>query len=272
MSWLKDIIGTEKAIIAMCHLLPLPGDPYYDHEKGMEYVVEMARKDLQALQDGGVDSVLFSNEFSLPYLTDVKTETVAAMGRVIGELMSEIRVPFGVNVLWDAKKSLDLAAATGASFVREIFTGVYASDFGTWDTNVGETIRHQYRLGAENVKLLFNIVPEAAKYLADRDIESIAKSTVFNNRPDALCVSGLTAGEETNSQLLKKVKEIVPETVVFANTGVRLNNFRDQLSVADGAVVGTTFKVDGKFENHVDGKRVKEFMDQVRAFRSELAQ
>lgn len=268
MTWMQEVIGTEKAIIAMCHLLPLPGDPYFNKEKGMDYVVEMARKDLHALQDGGVDAVMFSNEFSLPYLTDVKTETVAAMARIIGELMSDIKIPFGVNVLWDAKKSLDLAAATGASFVREIFTGVYASDFGTWDTNVGETIRHQYRIGAENVKLLFNIVPEAAKYLADREIESIAKSTVFNNRPDALCVSGLTAGAQTDAQLLKKVKEVVPDTVVLANTGVRLANLEEQLSIADGAVTGTTFKYDGKFENHVDIKRVKEFMDKVKQFRS----
>ncbi|WP_277584646.1 BtpA/SgcQ family protein [Psychrobacillus antarcticus] len=270
MTWLKEVIGTEKAIIAMCHLLPLPGDPYFDKEKGMDYVVEMARKDLHALQDGGVDAIMFSNEFSLPYLTDVKTETVVAMARIIGELKSEIKVPFGVNVLWDAKKSLDLAAATGATFVREIFTGVYASDFGTWNTNVGETIRHQYRIGAENVKLLFNIVPEAARYLADRSIESIAKSTVFNNRPDALCVSGLTAGAQTDSQLLKKVKDIVPDTVLFANTGVRLSNLEEQLSVADGAVTGTTFKYDGKFENHVDIVRVKEFMNKVKEFRNSL--
>ena len=51
-----------------------------------------------------------------------------------------------------------LAASTGASFVREIFTGVYASDFGLWNTNVGEAARHRARLGAGNVKLLFNII------------------------------------------------------------------------------------------------------------------
>lgn len=267
MTWLKEIIGTEKAIIAMCHFNALPGDPYYDKGKGMDYVVEMARKDLLALQDGGVDAVMFSNEFSLPYLTDVKTETVAAMARIIGELKNDIKIPFGVNVLWDAKKSLDLAMATGALFVREIFSGVYASDFGLWNTNAGETVRHQYRIGAENVKLLFNIVPEAAQYLASRDIQSVAKSTVFNNRPDALCVSGLVAGAETDSQILKNVKDSVPETVVLANTGVRVENLEIQLSIADGAVVGTTFKHDGKFENHVDQVRVKSFMDKVKTFR-----
>lgn len=267
MSWLKEVIGTEKAIIAMCHLAALPGDPGFDPKLGMEYAVDRARKDLKALQNGGVDAVMFSNEFSLPYLTDVRTETVAAMGRIIGELMSEIKVPFGVNVLWDAKKSLDLAAATGAKFIREIFTGVYASDFGMWDTNCGETVRHQHAIGAENVKLLFNIVPEASAYMAPRKPAEIAKSTVFNCHPDALCVSGQTAGSATDSSVLAEVKNAVPETVIFANTGCRKETIESQLSIADGAVVATTFKYDGIFENMVDEKRVADFMKVVKKFR-----
>ena len=195
MSWLKEVIGTEKAIISMLHLQAMPGDPYYNKEKGIKWVVEKAREDLDALQEGGVDAIMFSNEYSLPYLTEVKRETVAAMGRIIGELQPYITVPYGVNVLWDPKASLDLAAAVDAKFIREIFTGVYASDFGLWNTCCGEVVRHQREIGAENVKLLFNIVPEAARYLADREIRQIAKSTVFNCRPDALCVSGLTAGD-----------------------------------------------------------------------------
>ena len=35
MNWLKDVIGTEKPIIAMCHLQPLPGDPHYDRNGGV---------------------------------------------------------------------------------------------------------------------------------------------------------------------------------------------------------------------------------------------
>ena len=265
--WTEEVFGVKKPIIAMCHLNALPGDPYYDPKEGMQGVFDWARKDFHALQNGGVDAVMFSNEFSMPYLTKVETVTVAAMARVIGELMSEIRVPFGVNVLWDPARSLDLAVSTGAKFVREIFSGVYASDFGLWDTNTGEVIRHQRAISASSVKLLFNIVPEAAVYLQSRDIVAIAKTTVFNHHPDALCVSGLTAGVETDASTLKLVKEAVPDTVVFANTGLKVSNVKEQLGIADGAVVGTTFKVDGKFENHVDQSRVKEFMDDVKSLR-----
>ena len=164
----------------------------------MAKVIELALADLSGLQDGGVDAVMFSNEFSLPYLTRVRPETTAAMGRVIGELMRFIKVPFGVNVLWDPLASIDLAAATGALFIREIMSGVYASDFGLWNTNVGETMRHKARL-APDLRMLFNIVPEAASYLGNRSIVDIARSTVFNNRPDALCVSGLIAGAEADT-------------------------------------------------------------------------
>ncbi len=265
--WTEELFHTKKPVIAMCHLLPLPGDPNYDEEGGMKKVVERARKDLFALQNGGVDAVMFSNEFSLPYLTNVESVTIAAMGRVIGELMSDIKIPYGVDVLWDPYKTFDLAVSVDAKFVREIFTGVYASDFGIWNTNYGDVIRHKKAVNASKIKGLFNIVPEAAKYLADRDIESISKSTVFNNNPDAICVSGLVAGEETDTQILKRVKDTIPNTVVFVNTGVNIKNVEEQFKYADGCVIGTHFKRNGEFYNEVDEERVKIFMEKVKKIR-----
>ena len=267
MEWIKETFKTEKPIVAMCHVRALPGDPYFDADGGMEKVVDPARAEFLALQEGGVDAVMFSNEFSLPYLTKMEPVTTACMARVIGELKSEIKIPFGVNMLWDPYASLDLAAATGAAFIREIMSGVYASDYGLWNTDPGATVRHQMRLGLKNVKLLWNIVPEAAKYLADRDIEQIAKTTVFNNKPDVLCVSGITAGAATDTDQLARVKNVVPNTAVFANTGCKINTIEKILSIADGAVVGTTFKKDGLFDNHVELDRVKAFMDKVRSIR-----
>ena len=270
MNWMEELFGVKKPIIAMCHLQPLPGDPYYDAEKGMDYVLDCARKDLHALQNGGVDGIMFSNEFSLPYLTKVEPITIAAMAWVIGALKEEITVPFGVNCLWDPIASLDLCVAVGGKFIREIITGVYASDFGLWNTNVGETVRHKMAIGAKNVRMLYNIVPEAARYLADRPIEEIARSTEFNNRPDAICVSGLTAGAETDTQVLTRVKSAVKRTPVLCNTGCNINNIARQLANSDGAVCATTFKYDGVFENAVDESRVRAFMDVVKEFRKTL--
>lgn len=266
--WTQEVFGVSKPVIAMLHLMALPGDPAFDTKAGMKAVVERARRELDTLQSGGVDTVMFSNEFSLPYLTKTEPITAISMARVIGELMDEIKGPFGVNVLWDGIASISLAAATGASFVREIFTGVYASDFGLWDTSVGDAARHRARLQAGNVKLLYNIVPESAKYLVDRDIESITKTTVFATKPDALCVSGPTAGAKTDTQILARVKSAAGAVPVFVNTGVKADNVAEQLSIADGAVIGTFFKKDGIFENPADQSRVELLMAEVKKLRS----
>jgi uncharacterized protein len=270
MQWLNDVFGVSKPIIAMLHLGALPGDPSYDSAGGMRKIIDHARRDLDVLQTGGVDAVLISNEFSLPYLTKTEPITAITMARVIGELLDEITVPFGANVLWDGVASIDLAAATGAAFVREIFTGVYASDFGLWDTNVGYSARHRRRVDATDVRLLFNVVPEATSYVAQRDLASITRSTVFNANPDALVVSGLTAGAPTDSSALSTVKENAGEVPVFVNTGMRAETAERQLAIADGAVVGTALKKDGKFENHPDVDRVTELMAVVKDFRSSL--
>jgi membrane complex biogenesis BtpA family protein len=267
MQWLSDVFGVSKPVIAMLHLGALPGDPSFDSRAGMRAVIDDARRDLDALQSGGVDAVMISNEFSLPYLTKTEPITAISMARIIGELIDDIAVPFGVNVLWDGIASIDLAAATGARFVREIFTGVYASDFGLWNTNVGESVRHRRRIEASDVKLLFNIVPEATSYLAQRDLGSMTRSTVFNTQPDALLVSGLTAGAPANNSALETVKANAGDVPVFVNTGMTAESAERQLSIADGAVVGTFFKKDGKFENSADQARVEQLMAVVRNYR-----
>ena len=86
MEWICTTFNTDKPIIAMCHFQALPGDPYFDQAGGMRKVIDFAREELTDLQEGGVDAVMFSNEFSLPYLTKVLPETTAAMARVIGRI------------------------------------------------------------------------------------------------------------------------------------------------------------------------------------------
>ena len=150
--WFKDLFGVEKPIIAMCHLQAMPGDPDYDANKGIEWILESARADLHALQNGGVDAIMFSNERSMPWMTKVEQVIPVTMAYVIGQLHSEIKVPYGVNVIWDPSASIDMAVATKAQFVREIFTGAYASDFGLWAPKCGEIVRHQHAVCGQDVR------------------------------------------------------------------------------------------------------------------------
>ena len=97
----------------------------------------------------------------------------------------------------------------------------------------------------------------------------IAVSTVFVAQPDALCVSGLTAGAETSSETLKLVKDAVPTTPVFANTGVNAANLEATLAIADGTVTGTAFKREGHIWNEVDVERARDFMRIAKAARGD---
>lgn len=67
MSFLTGLFGTEKPIIGLLHLRPLPGDPLYYPGGSVAKVADAAKRDLEALQAGGIDGILITNEFSLPY-------------------------------------------------------------------------------------------------------------------------------------------------------------------------------------------------------------
>ena len=70
-------------------------------------------------------------------------------------------------------------------------------------------------------------------------------------------------GQPVDGSDLRRVKEAVGDTPVFANTGVNKDNVADILSVADGVIIGTHLKVDGDTWNPVDPERVRRFMESV---------
>ena len=266
--WMDDLFGTKKPIIALLHLRAMPGDPLYGRDDSMEKVVETAAEELRLLQEGGVDGVLIANEFSLPYEKKVSAVTVGAMGYIVGALRREIKIPFGVNIVSNPLATIDLAAATGANFVRSTFTGAYMGESGITDTDIAQVLRRKKALGLDDLKLFFKVNPESDAYLAERPITKVTKSMIFHCFPDALCVSGASAGSETDSSLMRQVKEVAGDTPVLCNTGCTAENIQEKLSYSDGACVGTAFKKDGKFSNTVDGDRVKIFMDRVNEYRS----
>ena len=264
---LKETFGTKKPIIAMAHLGPLPGAPGYDVQGGLDKLIAGVTADLQALRAGGVDAVMFGNEGDRPYVLTAPPEGIAAMTAVVTAVKSSLTVPFGVNYLWDPVATVAIAAATGASFAREIFTGVYASDMGVWAPDCAAALRLRGRVGRPDLKLLFNINAEFASPLDTRPIELRAKSAVFSSLADIVCVSGPLTASSVDQSDLRKVKAALPATPVFANTGVTVDTVADVLAVADGCVIGSHLKVDGNTWKPVDPDRVVRFMDRVRQLR-----
>jgi membrane complex biogenesis BtpA family protein len=261
-NWLTDLTGKPKTIIGMVHLPALPGTPLYDAAGGMDAIRNWAKRDLEALQTGGIHAVMFCNENDRPYRLEADIASVAALTGTVAALRGELSVPFGVNLLWDPLATIAVAAATGAAFCREIFAGAFAGDFGLWVRSAGDAWRYRRQLGAEHVRLLFNINAEFAAPLAPRPIGDVARSVVFSSSPDAVCVSGGITGQSVETSTLGQVHAAIEDSGVpiLVNTGFKASNAKELLRYADGAVVGSSLKVDGVTWNRVDRARVTELM------------
>jgi membrane complex biogenesis BtpA family protein len=268
MPTLKDLFGVEKPLIAMCHLEGLPGRPRYDAAGGLEAIVESAAREVKALQDGGVDAILFCNENDIPYSTSVGVEVVATMAHVIGRLRDDLRVPFGTNLLWDPAASIAAAVASGACFIREVLTGVFDSDMGLLAPDFGSVAGYQHAIGGGHVALFANITPEFSRSVGGRSVAERAASAAYLGA-DALLISGPAAGVDASISDLREAKAAV-DVPVLANTGVKHETVEDVFAVADGAIVGTSLKVDGHTWNPVDPDRVADMMRRVREVRDSL--
>ncbi len=264
---LAQRFGTPKPVIAMLHFPGLPGRPRHNRELGRSHLVDVVGRDLETLQAAGVDGVLFCNENDIPYQLVVGPEIPAAMAAVIGELRASVRVPFGVNILWDAKSSIAVARATGATFVREVLTGVYESDLGMIAPAIGDLAGYRTAIGADDVAFFDNISPEFSSALGSRGIADRARSAAFLGM-DAILISGPAAGVAFAMSDLRTAKDAVPDVPVFANTGVSAERLDEIFAVADGVIVGTSLKVDGDTWSRVDPARAERLMDAARAIRS----
>jgi membrane complex biogenesis BtpA family protein len=264
---LEPILGIPKAVIGMVHLRALPGSPRW--AGSMDEVAQAALHDARALADGGADAVLIENHGDMPFAAGrVDAGTVAGMAVVIAELRKAVPLPIGVNVLkTDALSALAVAAATGARFVRvNVHVGAVVADQGLLQSNAHDTLRYRRLLDAD-VKILADVQAKHGMPLAPVPIEQEARDCVSRALADALVVSGAATGEPTPMGDVKRVRGAVPEVPLLVGSGVTTETVAELLSVADGVIVGTALKRDGRLANPVDPERVRRLVQAARAAR-----
>lgn len=245
----------------MAHLPALPGTPRYNAAGGMDHIVEWVARDVELLVAGGVDAIMFCNEDDRPYVFEAGSEQIAAMARVVAELKPK-SIPFGVDFLWDPLAAMAVAHATGGRFIREVLTGVYESDMGLWAPNAGKLARFRRQIGGDNIRVFYNVVPEFASPLGSRTAVQRAHSAVVSSLADVILVSGAMAGAAAELSVIEQIKQAV-DVPVLVNTGLKAGNAVEYLAAADGAIVGSSFKVDGETWNPVDPRRLEKLMEMV---------
>ena len=261
---IEDLFRTAKPFIGMVHLLPLPGSPRYGGELGP--VLERALGDARTLAEGGADGLIVENFGDVPFHKYVEADTVAAMTLAVSEVVRAVEIPVGVNVLRnDAKAAMSIAAVTGARFIRvNVHTGAMVTDQGIIEGRADETLRYRRALGAD-VAIFADVFVKHAARLGDQTLEQAARDTALRGCADALITSGAGTGETTDLDDVRRVKAAVPHAAVFVGSGVKAENVAEVLRVADGVIVGTGLKVDGRVENPVDLERVRALRARIRS-------
>jgi len=269
---LDELFEIEKPIIGMIHLWPLPGAPGYAGH-GMDTILEQARSDAEVLLEGGVDGLIVENMWDLPYYvgSDVQLEAVTAQAVAARAIADLVDVPVGVNVIhngWEAE--LAIAVAAGLDFMRIcILTGARLWDTG--DLNPGcaaDLLRRRRELGAEHLKLFADVDKKHSVPFPGLDLETHIEWTEFY-RADALIVSGRMTGDAPPLAKVRRAKEAATRPILMGS-GTTAENIAGFLQFADGAIVGSSLKVDAVAENPVDPERVQRYMAAVKDVRKTL--
>jgi hypothetical protein len=261
-------VRLARTLIGMVHLAPLPGSPRW--EGSMDRVIARAVADARAIVEGGLDALLIENFGDAPFSPGrVDAATVAAMSAAAAAIRAAVGpVPFGINVLRnDARSALGIAAATGAAFIRvNVHAGAVVTDQGLLQSEAHATLRERRLLGHE-VAIFADVQTKHAAPLAPVELEQEARDLVQRSLADAVIVTGRSTGEPTALGDLEQVRRAVPGTPVLVGSGVTAESAAVLLAVADGLIVGTWLKREGRVENPVDVARVRRLVDAARVAR-----
>lgn len=252
-----------RPIIGMVHLRPLPDSPGWDGD--LHRLVEQAYADAKTLAEAGVDALIVENFGDESYLIgEPTTVQLALMAALTRDIRRMVTMPVGINVQFNAwQAEIAIAYAAQADFVRvEVFVDRVISAQGVVEPCSAQITRYRRALGAGSVQIWADI---QTKYTTNITPQSIAASANDAQAAgaDALIVTGASTGNATPLDDVRAAKQVVG-IPVLVGSGTTLENVGAVLHVADGAIVGSSLKVDGKVLNPVSLERTRAFMAAAR--------
>lgn len=256
--------ASRKRLIGVVHLKPLPGSPRWGGN--LQTLIDFAVADARAYERGGAHAIFVENFGDVPFTkSNVGPETIAAMTAAGCAIRAAVKLPIGFNVLRnDAQAALALCAACDGDFIRvNVHTGAMLTDQGLIEGDAFNTVRYRDRIhpGAE---IFADVHVKHAVPLGDWTLEDSAHDTVERGLADALIVSGVGTGQAADIADVERVRRACPHTKLLLGSGVNVENVKDYLRFADGVIVGSSLKKDGKLANPVDPKRVATLVKAMR--------
>jgi uncharacterized protein len=265
---LKQIFNTTQPIIGVVHLLPLPTSARWGGS--LSAIVDRAEQEAVALASGGVNSIIIENFFDAPFpKSRVDPAVVSAMTMIVSRLRELVSMPIGINVLRnDSLSAMAIASCTGAAFIRvNVLAGVMATDQGLIEGCAHELLRYRRELGSD-VKIIADVLVKHAQPLSSSDITTAVQETIDRGLADAIILSGVATGRPPSLEDLMQAKAAAGKTPIIIGSGADFSNISNLMQFADGVIVSSSLKRQGKIENSIDPIRVSQF---VEAMRQDLA-
>jgi hypothetical protein len=262
LSFLPKTIGP---IIGMIHLRPLPGSPRFDGNAGK--ILDHAVRDAENLAAGGASALMMENFGDVPFFPGrVPSHVVALMTAIACAVRRRTDLPLGINVLRnDGQSALAVAAAAGGRFIRvNVLCGARLTDQGIINGIAHDLLRDRAALGATEVAILADVDVKHSAPLAARSLADETEDTLHRGLADGLIVSGSGTGKSTDPDKIRAVKEAASSTPVLVGSGVNAATIGELARFADGFIVGTSVKKNGRVDNPVDVARVKELVRRLK--------
>jgi membrane complex biogenesis BtpA family protein len=268
----EAVFGPGKVLLGVIHLKPLAGSPGYGGR--MEPVVAGAVEDARLLAGSGFDGLVVENYGDLPFLSGrVEAETIAAMAIIAGEIKRAVKIPLGINVLRnDAASALAVAGVAGAEFVRvNILVGGFVTSEGVIHGAPGEVLRLRQRI-APGTMIFADTLVKHASPLAPTTLAEDVLDVVERGRADAVIVTGPRTGRPPAGDDLEAVRASLQaaglKVPVLVGSGADPVNAGDFLRLADGLVVGSYIREQGRAGEALDPQRVAEMGDIKQRFKA----
>ncbi|MGV0027050.1 photosystem I biogenesis protein BtpA [Phormidesmis priestleyi] len=261
---LKQVFKTPNPIIGVVHLLPLPTSPRWGGN--LKAVFDRAEQEATALAAGGVDGIIVENFFDAPFPKDqVDPAVVSAMTLVIHRLQSMVTLPIGINVLRnDARSAIAIASCVEAHFIRvNVWTGIMATDQGLIEGRAHELLRYRRELGSD-VKIFADVLVKHARPLGSPNLTTAVQDTIERGLADAVILSGWATGSPPSLEDLELASAAACETPVLIGSGANWENIPTLMQAADGVIVSSSLKRQGKREQAIDPIRVSRFVEATR--------
>jgi hypothetical protein len=252
----------KKFLSAMIAVRALPGAPLYGGDDSK--IIDLALKDLSVYKRFGVDSVLLENDFDLPYIRPPLPEkAIVLMLKIAKKIRKEFTGPIGIQMLEAADvTSLEIAAKADLDFIRaEGYVFAHVGGAGLVEGAAGILLRRRKQLSAESIKIFADVKKKHCSHAltADLDIIDEVKQAEFF-LVDGVVVTSKFTGVEPKTDDLEKVKKATALPVLIGS-GMTPENISEFMPLADGFIVGSVFRKDGKFLGDTEDDRVKKFVN-----------